>query len=162
MFGANQNLMIFPTKDVDTNIDEEFAAAVEYLPNVCPSPLFFNSFQECGWCVTDTAFEQSLPANAQFCSVKVIDFGFCEEVQPGQLLERFSGSEAYVAPGAFLLLLCPPLLAQGGPSWLTTTPWTCRNFGWRALRRSTDRRLVSRRGFVYSPAGTISLQPHRH
>lgn len=68
-----ENLMIFPTKDVDTNIDEEFAAAVEYLPN-------------------------SLPANAQFCSVKVIDFGFCEEVQPGQLLERFSGSEAYVAP----------------------------------------------------------------
>jgi len=52
--------------------------------------------------VTDTAFEQSLPANAQFCSVKVIDFGFCEEVQPGQLLERFSGSEAYVAPGKFL------------------------------------------------------------
>jgi hypothetical protein len=45
---------------------------------------------------------QSLPANAQHCSVKVIDFGFCEEVQPGQLLERFSGSEAYVAPGAFL------------------------------------------------------------
>jgi hypothetical protein len=30
--------MIFPTKDTDTNIDEEFAAAVEYLPNVCPSP----------------------------------------------------------------------------------------------------------------------------
>jgi hypothetical protein len=47
---------------------------------------------------------QSLPANAQHCSVKVIDFGFCEEVQPGQLLERFSGSEAYVAPGAFLPL----------------------------------------------------------
>jgi hypothetical protein len=61
--------------------------------------------------VTDTALEQSLPANAQFCSVKVIDFGFCEEVQPGQLLERFSGSEAYVAPGEFLFFSLSPLLA---------------------------------------------------
>jgi len=30
--------------------------------------------------------------------VQLIDFGFCEEVSPGNLLERFSGSEAYVAP----------------------------------------------------------------
>jgi hypothetical protein len=31
--------MIFPTKDIETNIDEEFDAAVEYLPNVrtCPN-----------------------------------------------------------------------------------------------------------------------------
>jgi hypothetical protein len=94
--------MVFPTKDIETNIDEEFDAAVEYLPNVrtCPIRSDIVRVAMSDWFV----LMQSLPANAQHCSVKVIDFGFCEEVQPGQLLERFSGSEAYVAPGAFLPL----------------------------------------------------------
>jgi MAP/microtubule affinity-regulating kinase len=34
-------------------------------------------------------------------SVRLIDFGFCEEVRAGQLLERFSGSEPYAAPELF-------------------------------------------------------------
>jgi len=65
-----ENLMIFPTKE---NCKGTISTA-DFLPN------------------------QFMPSDAQFCSIKLIDFGFCEEVKPSQLLERFSGSEAYVAP----------------------------------------------------------------